>query len=336
MKLDSVNVTNCLLPTDLNISNLLPTRHLTNVNNLSINNIGEMNMVLGLGRLDLSTVQNQSQLSQLSTNKIQLLNESNEIIEKLIIQKPVQQNNQQENTSQLNFQPIPNYFLTNNPQANVMNNIRPIMLDHNNNTISLSNAVNENNFDSNKNSAKNDITRNVSPSTQSEASTNTQTSKKIGFRVGSPPPEMQFKCWTLPRYVQQPIQNRHNSNNTNDINSNSQFENRKSKINFAFEKEKLDGHQFTSQIFYKNKNNASDMLSQSNSQHDLTNNQNSTTPTPNHSFLNYYPMHLHLEQNKLPTSYAKYVYETATHKYFTIPGTYLIKFLILVVFFYKK
>lgn len=373
VKMDNVNA---LLQTDPNLAGL----PLTNVNNLSLNNIGEMNMVLGLGRLDLSNMQqqqfNQNQLNQLSQaqlsqaqlnqaqlNQAQLsqmnqaplgqvqlnqtqysqINPSQLGQETISGQQPdglpssggllIQQQQAQTQTANQQLQPgLPGYFLSSNVTPMAGANLRPIVLtDHNNNAINLANLNRA--FDRSEQLLGEPLTSRsglISPSTQSETSTNTQISKKIGIRVGSP--EMEFKCWTLPRYVTQPLANqpanvRHTPNTQLIINGGGGGGSYQLTNQAALMRKQLDAQQFASQILYSKSSRLADQDSPlSNSQPDLLidHPQQSVTPTPanlqqqqQQLYGQYYP--LQLNQADLP-NYAKFCYETATHKYYTIPG----------------
>lgn len=382
IKMDNVNA---LLQTDPNLAGI----PLTSVNNLSLNNIGEMNtmnMVMGLGRLDLSNIQqqqqfnqsqlnqlNQAQLAQAQLNQAQLsqaqlaqaqlnqaqlnqaqLNQAQygqlnagqlgqepsaqpdlSATGGLLIQQQQAQTQTVPTVQQPQLQPsLPGYFtLSNNVTPLAGSNLRPIVLtDHNNNALSLANLNRA--FDRSQQLLSEQLTGRsglISPSTQSETSTNTQISKKIGIRVGSP--EMEFKCWTLPRHVNtQPLNaasqtaNIRYTPNTqllrNDGSYASQFANQASLMSA---RKQFDAQQFASQILYSKQNRLDAESPQSNSQPDLLidHTQQSITPTPvnlqqQQLYGQYYP--LQLNQADLP-NYAKFCYETATHKYYTIPGS---------------
>lgn len=349
-------------------------------------------MVLGLGRLDLSNIQNAQQTSQLNQQLTSNLQQQPNIqlagqpdATSLLVQQQLQQQIQQQQLQQQQLQQqqlqqqqiqqqqlqqqqlqqqqlqqqqlqqqqlqqqqmqqqtqtnqlqqlqptLPGYFISNNVTPIATNSIRPIVLDHNNNAINLA-SINMNQFgrtDEQLLSNEQLTDRIISPSTQSETSTNTQISKKIGIRVGSPPPEGQFKCWTLPRYIgvpftqQQAATTRYTPQYV--MSYNTQYPTLNQSMLSA--RKQFDAQQFASQILYSKQNERMNMdleSPQSNSQPDLigaVGDQQSVTPTPNQQpFYNYYPaMQTHLEPSDLPDSYAKFCYETATHKYYTIPG----------------
>lgn len=368
---------------------------LTSVNNLSLNNIGEMNtmnMVMGLGRLDLSNMQqqqfnqsqlnqlnqaqlaqaqlsqaqlsqaqlNQAQLAQAQLNQAQLnqaqLNQAQygqlntgQLGQEPNAQQPdmsatggllIQQQQAQTQTvptvQQPQLQPsLPGYFLSNNVTPLAGSNLRPItvLTDHNNNAINLANlnrAFNRNDQLLGDQLLGDQLATSrsglISPSTQSETSTNTQISKKIGIRVGSP--DAEFKCWTLPRYVTQPLNgqgtNLRYTPNAQLLRNDgyaSQFANQAASMMSA--RKQFDAQQFASQILYSKANRLNAESPQSNSQPDLLidHTQQSITPTPvnlqQQLYGQYYP--LQVNQADLP-NYAKFCYETATHKYYTIPG----------------
>lgn len=338
-----------MLQTDPNLAGL----PLTNVNNLSLNNIGEMNMVLGLGRLDLSNIQqqqqfNQNQLNQLSQaqlnqaqlNQAQLgqtqysqLN-ANQLVQEPTGQQPdlpgtaglLMQQTQTVNQAPQLQPSLPGYFLSNvTPMAGA--NLRPLVItDHNNNAINLANLNRA--FDRSEQLLSEQLATSrsglISPSTQSETSTNTQISKKIGIRVGSP--EMEFKCWTLPRYVTQPLGQPANvryTPNTQLVMNGGQYQ-FANQASLMSARKQLDAQQFASQILYSKPQRLADHESpQSNSQPDLLIDHAQQSPTPvnlqqqQQLYSQYYP--LQLNQADLP-NYAKFCYETATHKYYTIPG----------------
>ena len=328
-----------------------------------------MNMVLGLGRLDLSNIQQQQQQAQQANelnqlNQINQLNQLNQInqinqinqlnqmnqnqqLSNLQQQQNAQQQEenlliQQQQQQQAIVQPInqqaqlPGYFIAaNNVTPLINNNTRPIC-DHNNNAINLTSL---NQFDRDEQQLNEQLTtRIISPSTQSETSTNTQISKKIGIRIGSPPPEMEFKYWTLPRYIQQPqpltqtIRYTPNTQRFMNYETNNQFQNSIPNQSSA-DRKQFNAQQFASQIIYNKQNRLSADLDspQSASHSDLLlddQQQQSVTPSnlQSQQFYNY-PASFEQNQASLADSYAKfakYCYETKTHKIYTIPGNLLI------------
>jgi hypothetical protein len=190
--------------------------------------------------------------------------------------------------------------------------------------------------------------RPLSPSTFSESSSCTPASgKKIGFRVGSPPPEMHFKRWTLPRNLhQQRLQRQQQhwqrlhfaelqqqrAQRAAALDDNQPRPTSARSRTPTFSKRPLVARQPTNG---KSKRSTATTNAKSFGSHP----QLPPSPDPMdyesqgadpdrllkwqrfQQFLqSAAPPFLFSAPPPLPTSYAKYLYETATHKYYTIPG----------------
>lgn len=191
-------------------------------------------------------------------------------------------------------------------------------------------------------------TRPLSPSTFSESSSCTPAGgKKIGFRVGSPPPEMHFKRWTLPRNLhqqrlqrqQQHWQRLHftelqqqraqrsaalDDNQPRPTSARSRTPTLSKRTRSAVP----TASSATANVKQKRPLPATNSNSKSYGSHaqlsPTTGDKNSDRLMKWQRLQQFLqsaaPPFLFPAQLPLPTSYAKYLYETATHKYYTIPG----------------
>ena len=218
--------------------------------------------------------------------------------------------------------------------------------------------------------------RPLSPSTFSESSSCTPAGqKKIGFRVGSPPPEMHFKCWTMPRNVHQQRLQRQQQHWQRLHFAELQQQRAQKAIATAFVAEQQMQRPvsarsrtptMTTKTFAKRPmsqrqppakhrrstntsgptgpqltrptsafGRASEMMMALDGRADEEEEEDSALQSTRQQCLDRLeklerlqrfwqtvapPMLFSAQPRHLPTSYAKYLYETATHKYYTIPG----------------